>query len=85
MQITLIQITSKDKKQFNWELSSDYVVATVTDEGEGFNWEEKLNSNKDIICDDERGRGLIMAKMFCNKVFYNEKGNKAFLILESKA
>ena len=62
-------------------LCTDYVLASVIDEGEGFNWEEKLNSDKDIICERERGRGLILANMFSKKVFYNEKGNKAFIIL----
>jgi len=68
-------------------LTNDYAFATVEDEGEGFNWKEKMAANtQDIITsEEERGRGVIMARMLCDRLFYNEKGNKAFLILESKA
>ena len=68
-------------------LTNDYVFATVEDQGDGFNWKEKVAAKSQDIIDSEkeRGRGILMARMLCDRLFYNEKGNKAFLILESEA
>ena len=76
-----------DKKVYiHVELTNDYVLAMVEDEGEGFNWKEKTDNKTHNIINsgEERGRGILMASSLCDGLFYNEKGNKAFLILESK-
>ena len=76
---------SKKKVYVQVVLTNDYVFATVEDEGDGFNWREKVaGKSQDIIdSEKERGRGILMASSLCDRLFYNEKSNKAFLILES--
>ncbi len=76
----------KKKVYVHVVLTNDYVFATVEDEGEGFNWKEKMSAKSQNIidCKKERGRGILMARSLCDRLFYNERGNKAFLILESK-
>ena len=61
-------------------LTNDYVFATVEDQGDGFNWKEKMAAKSQDIIDSEkeRGRGILMARSLCDRLFYNEKGNKAF-------
>ncbi|UMZ72987.1 PAS domain S-box protein [Natranaerofaba carboxydovora] len=60
----------------------EFVVVSLSDDGEGFNWTEKLKKTCDIDFEGERGRGIIMAQLICDRLYYNEKGNKAFVILE---
>ncbi len=60
----------------------DKLIVTVEDEGEGFDWRDFLdNKFLDLEGEEERGRGIAMTKVICDSLFYNEKGNKAFLIL----
>ena len=61
----------------------DKSIVTVEDEGNGFGWRSVLDSNcLDLEGEEERGRGIVMTKLICNNLFYNEKGNKAFLVLD---
>ena len=61
----------------------DKLIITVEDEGDGFDWIDFLdNKCLDLEGEEERGRGIVMTKIMCGNIFYNEKGNKAFLILE---
>ncbi len=73
--------------------TDDYLLATVEDEGEGFDWESTLvcepDAEPDIRVgepdtDLDRGRGLVMTGMLCDCLLYNNRGNKAFLVLESR-
>ena len=75
---------SNKKIYIDLVLTADYIFVTVADEGEGFNWKQKLNSNQGITHSGERDRGLIISRLLGEKLFYNQKGNKAFFILESK-
>ncbi len=61
----------------------DKLIITVEDEGDGFDWRDLLdNKCLDLEGEEERGRGIAMTRIMCDRLFYNEKGNKAFLILE---
>jgi len=51
-------------------ISSDYVLAIIEDEGNGFNWREAKN-NLDIDHDGERGRGIMMSMMLCDSLLKN--------------
>jgi len=56
---------------------------TVEDEGDGFDWRYLLdNKCLDLEGEEERDRGIAMTKAICDSLFYNEKGNKAFLVLD---
>ena len=65
-------------------LTDDYIFVTVADEGEGFNWKQALNTSQDITNSGERNIGIKISQLLGEKLFYNEKGNKAYFILESK-
>lgn len=52
----------------------------IEDQGKGFNWQEKLREPAPYDSFDERGRGICLAKIFCDDLIYNEKGNKVCLV-----
>jgi len=60
--------------------SHDYMYAVVQDEGKGFSWQEKINAPVEMDGEMERGRGIAMASMFCDHLFFNEVGNRAFVV-----
>ncbi len=73
-----------DKKVFiELTLTDQYLMAVVEDQGEGFNWLEKIDRSVDIDTCNERGRGISMAGIICSKLFYNQKGNKAIILIEN--
>jgi len=65
------------------KVTHKYIELIISDEGEGFAWHEKLNS--DLNIEDyaeqvqERGRGIKIANKAYDRVWYNEKGNRACL------
>ncbi len=63
-------------------ITSEYVLAEVEDEGEGFNWCEKIDQPIDMEGDSDRGRGIPMTRMLSGNLFYNDKGNKVTLVVE---
>jgi serine phosphatase RsbU (regulator of sigma subunit)/anti-sigma regulatory factor (Ser/Thr protein kinase) len=56
-----------------------YILITIEDEGEGFNWWSRMNQQLDIMNFEERGRGIIFTKASFDYFTYNKKGNKVFL------
>ena len=52
------------------------------DEGEGFNWKEKINAPLELKGIAERGRGIAITRKYCKKLLYNKKGNKATLFVK---
>ena len=66
----------------NITLAPQFIAAEVEDEGEGFNWCEKINKPLDIEDFTERGRGIpLLCLLSCN-LFYNAKGNRATMVIE---
>ncbi|MGF7184651.1 PAS domain S-box-containing protein [Desulfitispora alkaliphila] len=65
-------------------VTDGYVLVTVEDQGDGFDWIKKKNEAEDIFHGQERGRGIIMTQIMCDYLFYNDKGTKAYLVLRSK-
>lgn len=61
-------------------LKDQLIQVSIEDEGEGFNWKEKMQKELDIYSYAERGRGIIMTKMMCNELMYNDKGNRVTCI-----
>ena len=72
-----------DKKvAISLTLAPQYIAAEVEDEGEGFNWSEKINKHLNIEDFSERGRGIPLTGLLSRNLFYNSEGNKATLVME---
>jgi len=72
-----------DKKvTINLTLTPQFVAAQVEDEGEGFNWCEKINKPLNIEDITERGRGIPLTNLLVRNLFYNTAGNRATLVIE---
>lgn len=52
----------------------------IEDQGKGFNWQEKLRGSSSFDGFQERGRGICLAKIFCDDLIYNKKGNKVCIV-----
>ncbi len=63
------------------EVTSRYLFVTVEDEGSGFDWWEKKNVPGNIDFEGERGRGIMLTRQLGEKLFYNNRGNKAYLVI----
>ncbi len=57
-----------------------YYKIRIIDQGEGFNWREKINRELDMSGDSDRGRGIIMTRKMTDYLGYNERGNRATMI-----
>ncbi len=62
-------------------VADSYMQAIVEDQGEGFNWQESIDRPLDLEGNQERGRGIAMTRLCCDKLFYNEKGNQVTVII----
>ena len=49
--------------------------------GEGFNWRDRIEQPLDLEGSQERGRGISMTRIFTEKLFYNDRGNQAVIIV----
>ncbi|MCX7709835.1 MAG: ATP-binding protein [Clostridia bacterium] len=65
---------------------NDEVFVIVEDEGEGFEYsrscpcERSQNAPEGIDILDETGRGIFIVKNLCERVKFNEKGNKVVVL-----
>lgn len=59
----------------------DTITLTIADAGEGFDSED-LPDLDEISGDDliDGGRGIMMIRMYCDQVFWNEEGNEITLV-----
>ena len=73
---------SNKKKKIKIELllNEKFIFAVVEDEGKGFNWKKEIDKNFDLEKNSDRGRGIIMTFAGCDEFFYNQIGNKAYLM-----
>lgn len=70
----------EDKKiEIKLMIFDTHLKLTIEDEGEGFNWRERMNRDIDLLNESERGRGIILTKKCFSTVLYNDKGNKVEL------
>jgi len=60
-------------------VKEDNVWITVEDQGAGFDWRTRLERKKPEP-GAVRGRGLAVMKEYFDEIFYNEQGNKIFLV-----
>ena len=68
------------KSNYYYCIVADAAKIYIEDQGDGFNWQEELEKTASCDIFDERGRGIYLAKIFCDNLMYNEKGNKVCLI-----
>lgn len=61
-------------------INERFFYAEIEDEGEGFDWEKKLQKKFNLESNSERGRGLMMTVRGCDNFCYNKRGNKAYLL-----
>ena len=52
-------------------LTDRFYRVVITDQGEGFNWRNRIHRELDLDGDSERGRGIIMTRMLADYLGYN--------------
>lgn len=62
----------------------EYIQASVEDEGEGFDWLEKVDRPMELEGHTERGRGIAMTELLSDSLLYNMRGTKATCIVNYK-
>lgn len=70
---------SNKKVEIHFQVYYSYLLITVTDEGNGFDWKERMKRQFDIMNFEERGRGIIFTKQSFDYITYNSLGNKVYL------
>ena len=65
-------------------ITDRFALAHIEDRGEGFNWREYMNRPLELEGMSERGRGIALTRECCDRFFYNDKGNRATLVIELK-
>ncbi len=58
----------------------DHVCITVVDDGDGFDWQQKLAEDFDYQGKNDRGRGVYLTQMAFDYLYYNPAGNKAVMV-----
>ncbi len=61
-------------------IEDDTLVATITDEGKGFDMKKQVVKQTEDNILRESGRGLIIVKHFFEVVVYNEVGNQVTIV-----
>ncbi|MGM0370055.1 MAG: response regulator [Bacillota bacterium] len=62
------------------EVTDSYVRLAVEDEGAGFDWGATLRDEEIYENWDDSGRGLKVADLACDSIYYNTVGNKVYLV-----
>lgn len=70
-----------DKKvHIDYSINSERVIYVISDEGEGFNYEQFYNDSSDVNENFfAHGRGITMTRSAFDEVTYNKKGNHVML------
>lgn len=61
-----------------------YVSFLIEDEGEGYDYQCRLNNSQDALDDicnlKETGRGILIVSNLCDKIKFNKKGNRVLAL-----
>ncbi|MBF0239264.1 MAG: response regulator [SAR324 cluster bacterium] len=57
---------------------------TITDEGNGFDWRQIPDAFSEDAILWENGRGLILSKIYCKSLSYNDKGNEVTFVIAAQ-
>lgn len=71
-----------NKIEIGISVTKEAIIIEVEDEGNGFNWREKLKQEFSLDDFGERGRGIMMTKEIFDYFAYNQFGNRAVMYLE---
>jgi anti-sigma regulatory factor (Ser/Thr protein kinase) len=74
------QMNKEKKVIIGLKISSTELSAEVKDQGQGFDWKKMLEKDFNINGESERGRGIMMTARGCDHFYYNEQGNRAYLM-----
>jgi nitrogen fixation/metabolism regulation signal transduction histidine kinase len=74
------QMEAEKKVVIDLKINREFIAAEVKDQGQGFDWKKRFKKDFNISGDSERGRGIMMTARGCDDFYYNEKGNKAYLL-----
>lgn len=69
---------------FEWEIGPDNTRFVIRDEGEGFDVEKYKDILRNNSPDALHGRGILMARMLAEKLYYNTIGNTVVLVVSHK-
>lgn len=70
--------------QLEYDLDSEGVRFTITDEGEGFDHSNLPDPTDPKNLFSTHGRGILMTRIYMDEVIYNEKGNQVTLVRRKK-
>jgi CheY-like chemotaxis protein/anti-sigma regulatory factor (Ser/Thr protein kinase) len=62
--------------------NADEHVFTITDDGDGFDWQKVLEQGESELEMRPFGRGIMLIKSFFDEVYWNEKGNEITITLK---
>jgi hypothetical protein len=68
------------KVYFSYTISPEQSRFTIRDEGEGFDWRARMEVKREVP--ELHGMGMNMAKLYVEKLNYNEKGNEVSFEIE---
>lgn len=68
--------------RIRYKYTPHQIYFTIIDEGNGFDWKRFNSSATDLF--SKSGRGIILSKMYCDELIYNEKGNQVTLIQKTE-
>jgi anti-sigma regulatory factor (Ser/Thr protein kinase) len=70
------KMDSAKKVYINLTMHENSVIFSIEDQGIGFDWQTRVGQELDVNSFSERGRGIIMTKLMCDEIKYNNIGNK---------
>lgn len=73
---------SERKVIISRRLTKKYVIFTIEDQGNGFDWRVMPESLNDMEILSSHGRGLFLIRAFMTRVEFNDQGNRITLIKE---
>ncbi len=77
---------SSDKRvRIDFSYEDDIFELIITDEGDGFSFEDVPNPVEDNNLTKEGGRGVLLMDNYMDKVEYNAKGNQVRMMKKIKA
>ncbi len=65
-------------------ITDQFIQGNVKDQGDGFNWREQIIKPLELEGITERGRGIAIARICCEKLLYNDKGNRATFVVKTQ-
>ncbi len=70
-----------EKKVFiELTVTEQFIAAVVEDQGTGFSWGDYVDNPIEFQLNQERGRGIALTRLYCDRLYFNKTGNKAIAI-----